>query len=393
MGTPLSQFTDYVATSPPSYLTSVDSVVNEMAKQSYLLKKFLKGGDKTFQLQGGSRIKDVLILDRQSTAVNYDPDDTFNWVNPQFTSTYALDWRFTADHYAYNKHELALQMGGTAGGMRGAFKNLKRIKEQGMWTSKINFMENCLTAEPNTTTMETQTGKVPMSIMGGLNEFTNGLYGAGATGGAWSTFQTLDPALKARWVPQVETYGSASPAADNAAVATRNVIQAFDRMWNKVDYEAPPTRAEYFENPDYGAMFIFCSPSARAAYSQLLRASQDRFKSPEDPEFNSPSYSGIELVKVNNLETAALYPDSGNTDLFSELNSSTDNRGYRYFWMHGKYAGPVFHTENYFMLEQPKDHPQQPFTKVVLCDTWWNFVFRSRQRHGVVAPSGDPYTG
>lgn len=392
MGTPLSQFTDFVATTGPAYLKGMDSVVNEMAKKSYLLKKFLKGGDHSFMLQGGSRIKDVLILDRASTAVNYDPDDAFNWVNPQFASTYALDWRFTADHYTWNKHEIALQAGGASGGaLRGVFKNLKRMKEQGMWTSKINFMEDCLTAEPNKTTMEAQTGKVPMSIIAGLNEGTNGLMGANTVGGAWTTHQGLDPTVKARWAPQSQLYGSASPAADNAAVATRNILQAFDLMWNDVDYEAPPTRAEYFENADYGSMFIFCSPKGRSIYSNLCRASQDRFKSPEDPEFNSPSYSGIELVKVNNLTTAELY--TGSSDNFTELHASATNRGPRYYWMHAKYAGPVFHTDNYFSLEGPKDHPNQPFTKVMICDTWWNFVFRSRQRHGVVAPSGTPYTG
>jgi hypothetical protein len=31
-------------------------------------------------------------------------------------------------------------------------------------------------------------------------------------------------------------------------------------------------------------------------------------------------------------------------------------------------------------------HPNQPFTTIVPIDSWYNFVCRSRQRHGIVSP-------
>jgi hypothetical protein len=402
MGSALSTFTDFVASTGPAYLTSADDVVNEAVKNSYLLGRFLKGADKAFVLQGGANIKDVLMLDEQSTAINYQPDDTFVWSGPQVASTLALEWRFTSDHMKWSDQEVELNAAGASSESRfQQFKARKRMLEQRLWTSKINFMEDRLFAVPNKATMEATTGADQYSIPAFVNEHVNGLFGEGVTGtdvttvgSKWTVVETIDPAVKTRWVPQLVQYGSATVNDTGATLATTNIVQAFDEMFHKVRFQTPPTKQEYFENGKMYAQFIACSRKGLTIYQNLLRASQDRFTGVagfQDPAFVSPSFAGIDLVYVRNLDTAAIYENEAQTGYVAESNASNDtgeNQGPRYYWLNGQYLCPVFHSSRYMEKKAPMVHPNQPYTTVVPVDTWWNIVCRSRQRQGIVGPGG-----
>lgn len=407
--TVLSAFADFVATTGSSYLTSADELVNECVKNTYVLKRFLKGADRSFVIQGGQNIKDVLLLDYTETAQQYTPNDTFSYQNPQNLTGFQLDWRFTADHMSWTDQEVELQapMTMTDTALRGVFKKLKFAKEQRMWTSTLNFMENVLWRLPNAAEMETaSTGTFPYSIPAGVNEYTNGIWasanGVGFTpvGGDWSTFQAINPTTFTRWVPQQQIYNDTtitSSMADQTGTATAgtglNILQAFDRMFYKVRFEAPPTRAEYFESGKLYSQVIMCSRNGLNIYQNLLRQSQDRFTgiaSYQDPAYVSPAYGGIDLQYVAALDSAALY--TSGSALFTEGSSSATNQGPRYYWLNTQYLCPVFHASRYFTKKDPMQPINQPFTTVVVCDTWWNVATRSRQRQGIVFPQGALYT-
>lgn len=400
MGSALSTFTDFVASTGPSYLTSADQLVNEAVKNSYIMRRFLKGADKSFVIQGGSSIKDALILDEDSTFQQYQPNDTFTWRNPQVMSTATANWRFSVDHMSWTDQEIELNVGTgmTTEALRGIYKRLKREKEQRMWTSMINGWEDLLWRLPKNSEMESDSGLYPYSIPAFINEQTNGLYTV--SGESFTTVEGISPTSKTRWKPQQTaipstiTSNAEAIGGDNyssGATGVSPLIAAFDEMFYKVRFETPPTKQEYFEDPKLYGQFIACSRRAINLYQQALRMGNDRFygaSSPSDPSYLNPMYGGIELTYVAALDTAPLYYTSTNAPV-AETSGTGNNAGPRYYWINGQYMTPVFHTSRYMAKKDPMVHPNQPFTTVVPVDCWWNLFARSRQRHGIIYPSGN----
>ena len=374
MASALSTFTDFVDTTGPSFLTSAEDVVNEACKNNYLMRRFMRGNGPSESVQGGSKIKDTIMFDDSSTFQYYEPNETFSWQNPQVVENWEIDWRFCVDHMVFTDAEIELNLGGGLGrdARHQAFKRLKRIKEQRLWTSILNGMEDALFSVPSNADMEESTGTKPYSVPSFVNEGTNGLYSG------FSTVQGLNPTTYTKWAPQKETYTSS--AVDNAA----NIISTFDKMFLDVQFTPPPSHQEYFDDPSLNAMFIACSKKGQNIYAQLLRASQDTFvtSSRQDPAYMSPKFAGIDLVYASNLDTYAGYTSST-----TEGQDGT-NRGPRYYFLNGNYMKYIFHQTRYMFQHPTMRHPNQPFTSIVPVDSWYNFVCRSRQRQGIVAPSG-----
>jgi hypothetical protein len=390
MASALNTFTDFIDTTGPSFLTSAEDVVNEACKNNYLLRRFLRGKGPSETVQGGSSIKDTILFDEESTFQYYEPNQTFTWQNPQVVENWEINWRFCVDHMAYTDAEVELNVGGgmSRGARHTAYKRLKRIKEQRLWTSILNGMEDALFAIPNKTDMEDSTGTKPYSIPAFVNEETNGLY----TG--FTDVQGLAPATYSKWAPQQQTFNS---AADTDAYITPdspdNIIAAFDKMFLDVQFVPPPSHQEYFDDPGLNAMFIACSKKGQNAYQQLLRASQDTFvtSSRQDPAYMQPKYAGIDLVYAPKLDTYAGYGTADGTE--SGTGSSPDFKGPRYYFLNGNYMKFIFHSTRYMYQHPAMRHPNQPFTTIVPVDSWYNFVCRSRQRQGIVYPTGADCVG
>lgn len=400
--TALAAFTDFMASTGNAYITSAEDVVNECTKNTYVLRRFMKGADKSFSIQAGARIKDVVMLDYVETARQYTPNDTFTWSNPQSLTDWTVDWRFTADHMSWTDQEPGLQGADTMqeGALRGLFKKLKYSKEQRLWTSTLNYMENQLWKLPSVEQMETQTGQDVNSIPMLVNEKTNGLYTTSeGLATSFTTIQGISPTTYSRWVPQQQLYNDTSVAptgTDETGAASAgtgvNVIQAFDRMFYKVRFEAPPTRQEYFENMKLYSQVIFCSRKGINVYQTLLRNAQDRFTgiaNYQDPAYAAPAFAGIDLQYVARLDDAPIY--STGSGAVYEGSSSATNQGPRYYWLNTQYLAPVIHSTRYLTKKAPFSPSDQPFTTIVVTDSWWNMCVRSRQRQGIVYPNGAMY--
>lgn len=422
MGSALSTFNDFMKATGPSFLTSAADVVNEAQKHNYLLRRFLKGADGERIIQGGSTIKDTLMFDEDSTFQFYLPNETFTWVNPQVLEEWEINWRFAVDHMSWTDQEVDLNR--TSSMTRAArhqmYKDLKRRKEARLWTSILNGMESQLFAAPNTTNMESSTGKEPYSIPAFVNEFANGLWGTAGNGtapeggdtslgnntnasaGAFSTIEGLNPALQSKWVCQQVSY--AEPAGTTASTSTNiptnmseidSVVAAFDKMWTLVRFDPPPTKQEYFENGQLFGQFIACSRRGQNHYRRILRASQDQFvtASRQDPAYVKPQYAGIDLEYVSELDSAAIYHTTTTSGVTVTEDDYTNGvAGPRYYWLNAKYLCPVFHTTRYMYKHDPMRHPNQPFTTIQPIDSWYNMVCRSRRRLGIVYPSVDVFT-
>lgn len=392
MGSALSTFNDFQKTTGPSIYTSADKVVNEAVKQKYLLRRFLRGKDTATIIQGGQKIKDQLIFDESNTFTFTHPAETNTWQNPQVVEEWEIDWRYALDHMSWTAQEIELNItpGMTRTARHHQYKRLKRIKEQRMWTSVLNGMENQLFAVPETANMEASGGKQPYSIPAMVNEEADGLFYSTATvtgKTAWTTKQGIDPTSESRWTPQTETYSTTA-----VSQGSNNVIAAFDKMFYSVGFETPPTKQEYFENASLNAQFIACSKTGITVYQRLLRDYQDQFVtvSRQDPAFTRPSYAGIDLHYVTTLDTAKLYEAETATDALVTEGAGAgtgEQNGPRYYWLNANYANIVFHTTRYMFLHDPKDHPNQHNTFVQPCDIWYNLAFRSLQRQGIVSPA------
>ncbi|QDP54751.1 MAG: hypothetical protein GOVbin2833_40 [Prokaryotic dsDNA virus sp.] len=391
MGTALSNFNDFMAATGPRYLTSAEDVINEAVKNTYVLSRFLKGKGMDKVIQGGKTINDVVMFSENSTYDHYQPNDTFTWTNPQVTETLEINWRFSVDHMSWTDQEVELNVGSglSKDAQKVVYKRLKRIKEMRLWTSMLNGMENDLWKLPNESEMETASGKLPYSIPAFIEDNDGAAHVAFSSG----ALQGLNVANQGSvYKNQVSTYDANDPDGiiGGGTGSSDSLIAAFDEMFLKCQFIPPATKQEYFENANLGRQMIFTSRDGVNQYKRALRASNDSLISAQDPAYNNPQYSGIDVIYVAALDTAAIYPNTytgGTYTYHTEDSASAAYTGSRYYWINANYMTPIYHSRRYFEKHAPMRHPNQPFTSVQPVDCWWNVFCNSRQRQGVVRPT------
>lgn len=409
----ITQFNDFMQSTGPAYLKSADAVINEAVKNNYVLSRLLKEKASETLVQGGTSIKDVIVFDDASTYQKYQPNDTFTWSNPQVTDTLTAPWRFSMDYMSWTDQEVELNDGDA----KVMYKRLKRIKEMRMWTSMLNGMENDLWApsQGNYSNMETG-GKEPYGLPAFITEDIGAVTTFGERGGrpiGWTNVLGIDPDTDGRWSNQISFYDRAldhnavpgSYTFSNFNSGTRQVgglFPAFDEMYLKVQFKAPLTQRQYFEETNLNRQMILCSRAGINQYKRALRASNDMLVSPQDSAYSTPTFSGIPLEYCANLDDAAIYPNGNatvadtkigrdaatlvTTSGGSETGSTTIDKGARYWFINGQYLTPIFHSTRYMKKHDVMRHPNQPFTWVQPVDCWWNLFCNSRQRHGIIAP-------
>ena len=441
----------------PSYLTSANEVINEAAKHNYVFNGIFAGKGAERSIQGGNQINDVIMFDTGSTYSHYKPNETFSWSMPQVTDTVNQHWRFIVDHMAWTDAEIELNMteGATRDTAKAQYKKLKHVKEQRLWTSMLNGMEEDLfkPAIGNDSDMEGASGSLPASIFTYITEICKGSSTAAITVDddirgtlplGWSsttTVQGLDPRsdsvgsdASTKWTNQISCYKSAtnagpavSTAADANAAATNVTISnndiegtdgvtvkagglfpAFDEMFYKVQYRAPNKYADFFEDTSFQSQLILCSRAGINAYKSALRSSNDRLLGvgQEDAGYLAPTYAGVPLNYVSQLDSTAAYPlgagvvnsadirnrASGSNGVLQTTAGGTEtatniiDSGPRYYFIHGDYLNMFFHARRYMVKHEVLRHPNQPFTYVQPVDCWMNLFCRSRSRLGVIKP-------
>ena len=267
-----------------------------------------------------------------------------------------------------------------------------------LWTTTMNGMEADLWATPSNDDMEADSGQAPYSIPFFINEFANGLQ-PGIT-----TKMKIDPTSKTRWKPVVAEYNAAT--VDDAILDTTNtaepnknpLFRAFGKARMQTHFHPMPMFSEFGtasgDPRAYAASLRGC-----LLMEQSLRGGQDQFVKAgrRDGSFAPMYYADVPVEYIRYLDYATVYPtNSGKTaGAAAEMSQSTDPDGNaltdpeasapRYYQIHGDYACKVIHSDRYFFRKnfQPS---KQPFTTVSLVDIWHNNLFRSLQRHAVIAP-------
>jgi hypothetical protein len=385
-GTALANFNDFMKVTGPRYLSSAEDVINEAVKNTYILGRFLKGKGTDVSIQGGKTINDSILFDESSTYDHYKPNATFSWSNPQVITDLEINWRFSVDHMSWTDQEVELNVseGLSRSAQKVAYKRLKRIKEMRLWTSFLNGMEADLWkgAYANGAEMETNTGSLPYGLQAFISENTSN-YHSFNTGDA-TTVMGVAPGTESKWRNQVSTYDYADP--DDSDGDQDGLLDKFDEMFLKVQFIPPATKQEYFEKDNLNRQFICCSRGGINLYKRMLRDANDTLVNKQDPAYNMPQYSGIDLVYVSTLDDAAINGDTVADDTETAVVATDENPGYRYWWLNGNYLTPVYHTRRYMEKHDPMRHPNQPFTTVQPVDCWWNLFCKSRQRQGIICP-------
>lgn len=441
----IQTFNDFMTTTGPSYLTSADQVINEAVKNTYAFSRLLKGKTTEATIQGGTEIRDVVMFDDSRTYDHYQPNDTFVWRNPQVSEYVRAPWRFHIDHMAWTDAEVELNTGDSAAATKVAYKRLKRLKEQRMWTSMLNGFEEDLWAVPSVSGMEDETGKLPYSLPYFLTEIAQNFGGSlgirgtapyTASSNSATTVMRISPFTENRWTNIVELYDANKTdptAAGWGSVLTKsvgvntvynqtgtaynaqigNLFTGMDVMFMRLKYEAPSTRQQYFENDNLNRQMILASRAGVQLYRNALRLSNDTLVSYQDASYSSPQYAGIDVTYCSDLDTAAIFPANtvtataetlagyngvtgsngvgtagagGFTAFGTEQGAFTVVRAPRFYFVNGNYLTPIFHSKRYFKQHEVLRHPNQPFTYVQPVDCWSNLFCNSRQRHGILAP-------
>lgn len=393
MGLPLSAYLDTLTNTGPVFLSGTKNIVNNVSTRSFILGKFLRGKPGTQILQGGDKIQETLFLTANRTGQFFNRNSDISWQNPQKDVLAQLDWKFMADHMAWDEAEYLLQTEGLSGdALKTKYKDMAYSKMQRLWDSIIQTWEDALWYAPNSaaTYAAMESGGVqPFSIPVFVHENagSNGRFDTN-----WTTIEGVNPATYTNWDNARETYDAADPA--DGAGEGDGLFNAFDKISISIDYQQPPMKDEYFENVEAmgNQTIIACSKNGKAQIMDLHRKGNDRLITPQDAAYPMPRWNGVPIADVAALDTAALYDSSSGagTSFAAEgtaTSSSADKGGPRYYFLNCKYLHMVFHKAKYFKMEPVKQIENKLGVFVQPVQTWGNLVCTSRRVNGLVSPA------
>jgi len=385
----MADFGDFILSTTTAYLRGPKVVIREAVENTYLFGDLMVGAGMRDILQGGAKISDSLALADPGLAQTYGSgDDEFNWRNPQTLTEWSVEWRYALTHFAWTDQERGLQGTGEMT-QRARFKKFKDIYDNkvGMaYQSLYNLLESLLWALPITEDMESASGEKPYSIPAFVNEQTNGMFhndddnanDTPSAGNEFATVEGISPETNARWRPVQQTYNSLLAADPD------NLMEGMDKMMLALTYKPFRGGRDYFERSMKSKQMICCSNLGWRSLVAIMRKSQDLFvtQGRQDAAYAEPTFAGIPVMFTSALDDAALYnlANVGTTESLATLN------GPRYYWLDAEYIRPVFHRDRFIKQHTVKEHPNQPFTKIVPIDVWYNLVCRSRQRLGILSP-------
>jgi len=412
-GTALEEFTQLLAAQGPAWRTGPEKIINEGVKRTYTWPRLVKGKDMEEMIDGGDVITDTIFFDVKSSFQRYSPNASFDYDNFQVGTTWTVPWAFATANISITKHELGLNKSKHTGKYRTQrYKKVLRQKHQNLWTDVCNSIDSEFWAAPNANLMEVSapTGsRIPYSIPVFVNENSDasnptatGVNGLPSPVAAeWSTnaatVMGINPATKTKWQNQRESYNFAA----TSAVLAAGIFPAMTKLKFKCSFDRLPKREEYSDKTT-SPHVILTNLEGISNYEVALRLNQDEFRgvgkmSGQDPNYDKPTFGGIPLDYISELDTAAIYPTGSTAGGFGTYDDGTNTTntggvgfvGPRYTWINGEYMKLVMHDENYMELGDPFTPSAQPFTRVQVMDMWNNFLATSRMRHGQLYPAAN----
>lgn len=395
MATAMDPFSMFMLTTGPAFLKNDESIINAVVRNSYLLPRFMEGKDADFLLQGGTQIQDIIYLNEDSDAEFYKSDSQdFNYRNQQVGTQWNAPWRFLKNSTSWTDHEVGLNESGSLSDRIGRFhrfKRIQRLKFMNLWTTQIHKMEDALVAPPDANEMEVGSGSKPYSLGCFVNQPSSASTDGsgipnGPAGNAWSTVQGITPSTTAgtagyRWRNQQATYTGGS-----LVTAPENFWQGMRELHSKCRFERLP-RFGSFSEPTRSPAFYAVSLWGLILAESCMRNQQDAYLAGrQDPSYPAPMFHGVPFVYVSSLNGLAwLNQTNSTTTLVHE--GTSQFTGPRVVAVNGQVLNLIMHRDRVFYRVPPFSPDRQPFLKVMVTDTWLNFVCQNRRELGILRPS------
>ena len=331
-------FTDFLLATGPADIGGAQGLQNLITRNSYFLKYLVSGGPGVKMCQGGSSIRGDVMIRESSTYTSYKPGEKMSWVNPQVTEDYQCYWPFSLDHIAYTDQEVMLnnETGGqyTSDVRIQAFIDMrKKINMRGV-TSLIHGMEDELWTTPNYNEMELQGGRQVQSLALFSNELPQGLYSDYQT---TNLVQGIDKTTYSAWDNARVGYDVIGTVADG------HLFEAMDEIMMDLNYDQMPAMGAEYTDATTRPQVIVTQKDGILNFKAALRLNQDWFRhGPDDPKYGA-QFDGIQLERVNALETAEIYPTLESTATTEdhttygtfEQEGGPTNKGPRYHFLDG----------------------------------------------------------
>ena len=403
MATALDPFSMFMLTTGPAFLRDDETIINAVVKNSYLLPRFMEGKETEVLLQGGSKIQDIVYLNEDSDAEFYSAaNQDFDYRNQQVGTAWEQNWRFLKNSTAWTDHEVGLNESGGLSDRIGRFHRFKRIqklKYMNLWTTQIHKIEDALVATPHRESMELGDGLLPQSLfcfITGSNTTAGtgnpGVPNQGLSAAPWTTVQNINVAANPRWRNQTAGY-LVPPAGTVGAEAWWGGLR---ELSSKCGFERLP-RYGSFSDPARSPTFYAVSLWGLIIAESSMRSPQDLFLAGrQDAAFPSPLFQGVPIVYVSNLNTAVvhnsaadvlkLYNEQGTVAVGGSVVGTDFVAGPRVTAINGQVVNLVMHRDRVMHRLPPFSPDRQPFTKVLVTDTWLNLVCRNRRELGSMGP-------
>lgn len=394
-GIPISNYLDWVVNTGPQFLSGDNYIVNSVSRRSFILGKFLRGKPASEILQGSNKIQETLYLSAIRTYQTFQRGDDITWSNPQKDVVMSLDFKFTLDHMSWDEWEYEGQTAGMSGdGLKAKYKDMAYSKQQRLWESNVDGLEDSLWKPPATSNADTQTyadmetgGPELYSIPVFVNENDLGTSATGSFSDAWVNVEGVSwSTYQNNWDNARQTYDATDPADTDGD--SDGLFNAFDKMMIQTNYRRPGTKDRYFEDEvDPGNELIICSSlNGCAQIIDLHRRSNDSLIQPQDAAYPYPRWNGAAIVDVQGLDTAALYKPSSGTALVTEEAATVSRSGPRYYWLNTRYMKMVFHRAKYFEMGAAKEPERKVGQYVIPVESWCNMTCTSRRHQGLISP-------
>lgn len=440
MPAPITAFNNFMRATGPAYMTGPEQLINEAQRNCYLLGQLMTDKSSAEMIQSGTKVKDVIMLDTETTFRPFRPNQQVTWPNKQSVTEHEIPWTYGFDVMTWTDQEVEHQAheGLSVAHVRTQFKRLQHIKETELWTSVFNGMENLIFRTPfgNYDTIEGAGAEAPMPLHAIISESFLGLPAGWSAG---NTIAGLSPVAHPTWRPQVvfydprkptrtetlvtsaterqisapttipgSVYNTGNPYYPGSATAVNTVydlISAFADMYLRLEFKSPKPGTNFFEDSSTRNQLIITSRAGVLQLQRVLRSNNDNMRSYSSLDFVRVEYAGIPVQYVAAMDTCATYaahssavsqtltggspsaPAVASTAATqTESHPNTILQGPRYLWIDSRYICPVIHRRKWMHKQAPRLMENTLGTWVQPVECWWSLFPRSRRRLGTLVP-------
>ena len=388
-------FTDWLQAQSPQYQSSPQNIRYAGAAQTYAWSLLTRGKSFEQMLDGGTDIREKVMLTNEVNFANYGPNDVLTPTMPQVMSTAIAPWRFGSFNYSWTKNEELLNGGSSdfsdAARVMKYFDFMMKLETQFAYNAAAG-VENTMFAVPDKTTMEDAGGLSPMSYFATFNDHADGLFNNITGTGTFTTRYQINPTSAGKKLFKRRLFGYTS-AAITPAAGTKNMLGALDKSYIHLNFKKPyipNTQADRnLESEGWNRKIALTSQTGCEKLMELLRLRNTNWynASSELGLMGDLEYKGVEIFSVPALETAAVsHSDYGTPATLVTEGQSTTNVGPRIALLDTDAFKIVFHRERYFAREKPRTLDNQPFTNVVWGDVYYQFTAAYPHLCGLIAP-------